>query len=90
MRWSTRCVTLGKIAPEELKRWQSVRLRDGYFTANEARLYRAELEARGYDAATVARTGSAEEAAAHMIDARVKSGVTECRMPRLETILDAK
>jgi hypothetical protein len=68
--------TLGKIAPEELEALAERALRAGYFTANDARLYRAELESRGYDAATV-KDLLAEEAAAHIIDARVKSGVTE-------------
>jgi hypothetical protein len=76
---------LGKIAPDELKALAERAARDGHFTAEKARLYRAELEARGYDAATVADRIS-EEAAAHMIDARVKSGemVPDARV---ETIL---
>ena len=77
--------TLGKIAPEELEALAERSLRAGYFTANDARLYRAELESRGYDAATV-KDLLAEEAAAHIIDARVKSGVTEADA-RAETIL---
>ena len=77
--------TLGKIAPEELEALAERAVRAGYFTEDAARLYGAELESRGYDAATV-KDLLVEEAAAHIIDARIKSGVIEPDA-RTETIL---